>query len=174
MGELFREYSRPWDNLARLHIKNTWETTNRFLELVLQHLTDDDVREKILRLLLNPIMMQKLEAAYGKLDELLEVHKEHPLTTNHYFMDNRKKLQQKDTKDDMQRKLKSISKPGQMMSVEEVTHLISNSGMSDFGAKDIDMLAAEDAYDNMMAYYKVTMAIFITPSRNSLTRCRLQ
>lgn len=142
---------------ARAHIKNTWEITNKFLELMLQHLTDDDVREKIFRLWLNPIMAQKLEAAYGKLDELLEVHKEHPLTTNHYFMDNRKKLQQRDTKDELQRKLKSMATPGLMLSVEDVAALIKNSGSE--VNPDMDMLAAEDAYDNMMAYYKVTITI---------------
>ncbi|KFX88815.1 hypothetical protein O988_08880 [Pseudogymnoascus sp. VKM F-3808] len=159
VGELFREYSRPWEVHARMHIKNTWEITNRFLGLVLQHLTDDDVCEKLLRLWLNPIMAQKLEAAYDKLDELLDVHKEHPLTTNHYFMDNRKKFQQKDTKDEMQRKLKSVTKPGQMMSVDDVALLVMTLN-SDVGV-DMDMLAAEDAYDNMMAYYKVAMKLFM-------------
>ncbi|KFY95134.1 hypothetical protein V500_02918 [Pseudogymnoascus sp. VKM F-4518 (FW-2643)] len=159
VGELFREYSRPWEMLARLHIKNTWEITNRFIDLVLRHLTDDDVREKILQLWLNPIMAQKLETAYGKLGELLDVHKEHPLTTNHYFMDNRKKLQQKDTKDEIQRKLKSIAKPGQMVSVEDITLLMNN--LNSEVNTDMDMLAAEDAYDNMMAYYKVAMKLFM-------------
>jgi hypothetical protein len=173
VGELFREYSRPWEVHARMHIKNTWEITNRFLGLVLQHLTDDDVCEKLLRLWLNPIMAQKLEAAYDKLDELLDVHKEHPLTTNHYFMDNRKKFQQKDTKDEMQRKLKSVTKPGQMMSVDDVALLMMTLN-SDVGV-DMDMLAAEDAYDNMMAYYKVDIAISATAiSCNLLTPCRLQ
>lgn len=158
MGELFREYSRPWESFARNHIKNTWEITNKFLELLLLHLTDDDVCEKILRLWLNPIMAQKLKAAYGKLDELLEVHKEHPLTTNHSFMDNRRKLQQKDTKDEMQRKLKSSVKHGQMLSVEDVTLLMNN--LNSEVSADMDMLAAEDAYDNMMAYYEVTIAIY--------------
>jgi len=155
-----------------MHIKNTWEITNRFLGLVLQHLTDDDVCEKLLRLWLNPIMAQKLEAAYDKLDELLDVHKEHPLTTNHYFMDNRKKFQQKDTKDEMQRKLKSVTKPGQMMSVDDISLLMLNLN-SDVGF-DMDMLAAEDAYDNMMAYYKVNIAVPITASYNLLTPYRLQ
>ncbi|OBT89992.1 hypothetical protein VE02_01614 [Pseudogymnoascus sp. 03VT05] len=159
VGELFREYSRPWEVHARAHIKNTWEITNKFLELMLQHLTDDDVREKIFRLWLNPIMAQKLETAYGKLDELLEVHKEHPLTTNHYFMDNRKKLQQRDAKEELQRKLKSMATPGLMLSVEDVAALIKNSGSE--VSPDMDMLAAEDAYDNMMAYYRVSMKLFM-------------
>lgn len=170
MGELFREYSRPWETLARAHIKNTWDMTNKFLELVLHHLTDDDVCEKLLRLWLEPIMAQKLETAYGKLDELLEVHKEHPFTTNHYFIDNRKKLQQKDTKDEIQKKLESVTKPGQTLSVEQITNLMKTMN-SDVNA-DMDMIAAEDAYDNMMAYYKVSMTSITTAPRSLLTRYR--
>ena len=144
--------------------------TNKFLELVLHHLTDDDVCEKLLRLWLEPIMAQKLETAYGKLDELLEVHKEHPFTTNHYFIDNRKKLQQKDTKDEIQKKLESVTKTGQMLSVEQITNLMKTMN-SDVNA-DMDMIAAEDAYDNMMAYYKVAMANITIPPRSLLTRYR--
>jgi hypothetical protein len=155
-----------------MHIKNIWEITNRFLDLVLQHLTDDDVREKILRLWLEPVMAQKLETAYGKLDELLEVHKEHPFTTNHHFIDNRKKLQQKDTKDEMQQKLKSISRFGQMVSVEDVTLLMEN--LNSEVKADMDTIAAEDAFDNMMAYYQVNITVCTTPLRSLLTRCRLQ
>jgi hypothetical protein len=45
---------------------------------------------------------------------------------------------------------------------------------SDVGV-DMDMLAAEDAYDNMMAYYKVNIAIYTTTSScNLLTQHRLQ
>ncbi|KAL5354349.1 hypothetical protein ACLOAV_000438 [Pseudogymnoascus australis] len=161
VGELFREYSRPWEMLARGHIKSTWDITNRFLGLVLQHLTDDDVRDKILRLWLNPIMAQKLETAYSKLDELLEVHKEHPLTINHSFINNRKELQQQDTKDEIQRKLESIARPGQALSVEGVTLAMKN--LTSEVSADMDMLAAEDAFDNMMAYYKVPIALVTTP-----------
>ncbi|KFY80386.1 hypothetical protein V499_00757 [Pseudogymnoascus sp. VKM F-103] len=130
-----------------------------FLDLVLQHLTDDDVREKILRLWLEPVMAQKLETAYGKLDELLEVHKEHPFTTNHHFMDNRKKLQQKDTKDEIQQKLLGVVKAGQKLSVEDITLLVMN--LKPEVKADMDTIAAEDAFDNMMAYYEVAMKLFM-------------
>ena len=68
-------------------------------------------------------MDRSLELAEEKLLELLEVHKDHPMTTNHEFIDNRRKLQQ-------QRSEESLS-------------------------TDMDLVAAEDAFDNMNAYYKV-------------------
>jgi CBS-domain-containing membrane protein len=142
-----------------MHIQNVWEATNRFLELVLQHLTDDDTREKILRLWLNPIMSQKLDTAYNKLDELLEVHKEHPLTTNHHFLDNRRKLQQKSNQEQLQEMLnREFVKPTQKLSVEDVSRLMSN--LNTAVNPDMDMAAAEDAFDNMNAYYEVAISPF--------------
>ena len=123
VGELFRDYSRPWAGLARDHITDVWNTTRLFLEIVLKHLADDDDCDKILRYWLDPILEKSLELAEEKLKELLEVHKDHPLTTNHDFIDNRRKLQ------------------GQRSEEEPIT--------------DMDLVAAEDAFDNMNAYYKV-------------------
>jgi uncharacterized Fe-S cluster-containing protein len=68
-------------------------------------------------------MDRSLELAEEKLKELLEVHKDHPMTTNHEFIDNRRKLQ----------KQRSEESP----------------------TTDMDLVAAEDAFDNMNAYYKV-------------------
>lgn len=123
VGELFRGYSRPWERIARDHITDVWDSTKRFIELVLQYLTDDEVCDKLLRYWLDPIMGERLEAANSKLDELLDVHKDHPMTTNYDFVDNRRRIQQKRDEDG--------------------------------STTDMDLVAAEDALDNMSAYYEV-------------------
>jgi hypothetical protein len=68
-------------------------------------------------------MEKNLEVAMEKLKELLEVHKDHPLTTNHDFIKNRRKLQQQRDEEEP--------------------------------SANMDLVAAEDAFDNMNAYYKV-------------------
>ena len=56
-------------------------------ELLLEYPTDDDdACGNIVRFWLNPITEQKMDVANGKLDELLEVHKNNFLTTNSLFM----------------------------------------------------------------------------------------
>jgi len=121
---------------------------------VLQYLSDDDAHEKILRLWLNPIMSKKLDAANAKLVELLEVHKEHPLTTNHHFLDNRKKLQEKSAQAQLQDMLnRKFNEPNQKLSVDDISRLMSN--LNTTVNPDMDMVAAEDAFDNMLAYYEV-------------------
>jgi hypothetical protein len=104
-------------------------------------------------------MAKKLGAANAKLDELLEVHKEHPLTTNHHFLDNRKKLQQKSTQDQLQEMLnREFNRPSDKLSAEDVSRLMSN--LSTTVNPDMDMVASEDAFDNMNAYYEVAILLF--------------
>jgi hypothetical protein len=64
-----------------------------------------------------------LEAANSKLNELLEVHKDYPMTLNHDFVANRRQIQRE----------RNEQEPNISM----------------------DMVAAEEAFDNMTAYYKV-------------------
>jgi hypothetical protein len=154
VGELFRQYSRPWGELARLHIRNVWETANRFLELLLQHLTDDEARDNIYRFWLYPVMEEKLNSAYNKLEELLEVHKDFPMTTNSHFINKSKTLRQDNSKEQFEDAMKKATQQlGQKATVEEISRFLSS--ITPKTNLDMDMVAAEEAFDNMNAYYEV-------------------
>ncbi|MCJ1479574.1 hypothetical protein MMC13_008260 [Lambiella insularis] len=160
VGELFREYSSPWEDLAREHIKKVWEYINKFIEGLLLHQTDTVVADSILRIWLQPIMEQRLTAAYEELEKLVAVHKEEPMTLNHYFLDNVKKRKQRDIKDDFEERLrKKFVEPDQTLSISDVAAIMAsvNPGIS----PDMDLVAAEDAFDNMQAFYKVAMKTFM-------------
>ena len=81
-------------------------------------------------------MTEKLDAAYAKLAELLEVHKEYPMTTLHQFIDNRNKVRNRNT---IARVLSAIIP-------------ITNP--------DMNLIAAEDALDNMSAFYEVNLSLY--------------
>lgn len=154
VGELFRLYSQPWGLLARQHIKTVWETTNRFLELLLRYLTDDDVCEKVLRHWLYPIMEEKLNLAYSKLDELLQVHKDYPMTTNIHFIENSRARQQDNGRTQPEPTMRSRPKAAEhSVNTDELSQTLS--GMRTGVDIDMDMVAAEVAFDNMNAYYEV-------------------
>lgn len=158
VGELFRQYSRPWGDLARLHIKKVWQTVNRFLELLLRHLTDEDVCDKIFRFWLHPIMEEKLNLAYSKLDELLEVHKDYPMTTNSHFINRSRTPGQNSGKTNFETMLGNRLISGKDMSVDEIRQMmITTTTNADL---DMDMIAAEEAFDNMNAYYEVWRETF--------------
>lgn len=153
MGELFRQYSRPWARLAQRHIRNVWDTSVRFLELLLKYLTDDDTCEKILKFWLIPIMEEKLKLAYRKLDELLEVHQDYPLTTNIHFIKNSQKPRLDHVKVELERRIKEEIAGSQTVSIQDISRIMS--AMESTGSLKMDLMAAEEALDNMNSFYEV-------------------
>ena len=154
VGEIFREYSQPWKHLAQRHISKVWESTKSFLDQALHHFTDSGVSDAILRYLIDPIMEEKLSKAYLKLEELLAVHREAPLTTNHYFRDNVQDLQQKRNGVAVEEKLRSAFVGRENLTENDIPYLLSL--IQPKVSPDMDRVAAEDAFDNMNAFYKVT------------------
>jgi hypothetical protein len=119
---------------------------------VLLHLADGDVADKMFRLWIVPIMQKKLEAAYGKLEELLEVHKEHPMTTNHQFVDNRMEIKLQKRDKDFEDRVNSAAPDHLFRAHEIITMKLASIPKI---SPDMDVVAAEDALDNMIAYYRV-------------------
>jgi hypothetical protein len=108
---------------------------------VLQYLANPDIGDAVFSLWLSPIMDQRLQAAYTKLDELTAVHKDHPMTTNHYFLDNVKKLQQRETKEELGEKLKkSFTQANGTLSIDDVAAILSAAGPKT--SPDMDLVAA--------------------------------
>lgn len=127
----------------------------RFLELLLRFLTDNVASEKILQFWLLPIMEEKLKSAYSKLDELLEVHKDHPMTTNKHFINSCKKPRQDNTKAEIEKRIRqSFPNPGQKFGIDDIMDILSTTKPSSH--MDTDMIAAEEAFDNMNAFYEVS------------------
>ena len=99
-------------------------------------------------------MEEKLALAYSKLEELLEVHRDHPMTTNSQFINNSKVTRQDNTKDEIETKIKRefTAKFGKV-SMEDITRIMSMKESS--SSSDMDMMAAEEALDSMIAFYEV-------------------
>ena len=121
--------------------------------LLLRHLTDDDVSENIFRFWLQPIMEEKLNLACSKLDELLEVHKDYPMTTNNHFIIKSMTSRQNSGKESLESILRSRVQSGKALSAEELNQMMSTVATKT--DPDMDLVAAEEALDNMNAYYEV-------------------
>jgi hypothetical protein len=98
-------------------------------------------------------MEEKLNLAYSKLDELLEVRKDYPMTTNYDFINTSKLPRQGSSNGNLEAILRGRLGLGQDVSVDEITRMLS--AMTSKADLDMDMVAAEEAFDNMDAYYKV-------------------
>lgn len=154
VGEVFREYSRPWEGLARRYIKDVWDATKSFVEQALHHLTDTSVSDALLRHLLDPIMDNKLKLAYAKLDELVSIHKEHPETRNHYFTDTYNALQRKQSATETTNALEKAFAEQCDMTEDSIPFLVAM--LQQKPEANMEIVAAESTYNAMEAFYKVT------------------
>lgn len=153
VGEIFREYSRPWEGLAHRYIKGVWDTTKSFVEQALQYLTDTTVSDALLRYLLDPIMDNKLKLAYAKLEELMAVHKEHPETRNHYFTDMYNALQWKQSEAETTNVLLKAFQDQSSMTDDDIPSLVAI--LREKREADMDLLTAQSTYSAMEVFYKV-------------------
>ncbi|KAL8663745.1 MAG: hypothetical protein Q9168_008039 [Polycauliona sp. 1 TL-2023] len=159
VGEVFREYSEPWEGIARSHIRSVWESTKFFIEQVLQHLTDAEVCGALFYELLKPIMDGKLDLAYSKLGEVTAVYKDHPATLNHYFQENVLALQKARRNPPIEEKLRGIFSERSKIYEEDIPLLMSAMQFEE--TPDMTRKAAEEIFDNMNAFYKTAMKVFL-------------
>lgn len=83
VGGLFHEQAKPWEELARKHLRNICHAVRAFLELTVTYLTDEITSESFLRKLLDPLIDREKNLLDPKLDEILAPHqREHPITYN--------------------------------------------------------------------------------------------
>ncbi|KAJ4290872.1 hypothetical protein N0V90_010068 [Kalmusia sp. IMI 367209] len=168
VGEVFREYSQPWEGLARRYIKDVWNITKGFVEQVLLHLTDNIVSDALLRSLLDPIMDDRLTLANAKLDELMAVHKEYPETRNRSFTERYNALQQRQWETKTTRVLEEAFEKNGDMTADDVPHLLEL--LRQHTEIDADRVAAESTFNAMEAFYKVAIKLFIDNVPNLVVR----
>lgn len=155
VAEVFREYSKPWNELARQHISEVWYATRVLLERVVEHLTEPDLGDLLFRFLLDPLMDEFLRNAQTKLAELNAVRDKAPITSNHYFRDTVTKLRRERDVANMTPKLKrlfDVSPPG-VLDSSKIPDIILTAYPN--VQPDMDRVAAEDIFDYMSAFYKV-------------------
>ena len=160
VGTVFREYSSPWEAIARRHVEEVGLAARGFLGQALRYLTNPQIAHSLLESWVTPKMNAALVDAGKQLDSLLQVHKREPMTTNHYFTDTAHKLKQKRIQSSVEAKLRSLLIPNQRLTeanIQEVLHVIN-----DTAEPDMDRHAAEAALDNMQAFYKVSSVRWLT------------
>ena len=94
-----------------------------------------------------------MKLAYRKLDELLEVHQDYPLTTNIHFIKNSQKPRLDHVKVELERRIKEEIAGSQTVSIQDISRIMS--AMESTSSLKMDLMAAEEALDNMNSFYEV-------------------
>lgn len=151
VGILFRDQSKPWEEIARSHLMAAWESVRFFVSLVLQHLTDDHTYSLIVGTLMEPELEKIREGLLDKLDELTSyIKRGHPLPVGKSFL---VRIQQARRDREFQRLKSALGKP-----VDSDTELAFNELEQAFSKLRVraDEHAAAQIIDEMEAYYEVS------------------
>ncbi|EXJ87644.1 hypothetical protein A1O1_04568 [Capronia coronata CBS 617.96] len=167
IADLFFEQAQRWEGLTRGYISQLWDRTTVAIGLILNHVADSRTAEQLLRRIVHPA----LEGIKFKLDDavsgILAPHQAgHPITYNHYFIENLQKLRQKRQRQLLSKKLDQFFGTnsdegltwceGRTVDVKSLLTTLTESSMP-----DMDRFACSEAIDGMMAYYKVAMKTLV-------------
>ncbi|KAI9764204.1 MAG: hypothetical protein M1840_008594 [Geoglossum simile] len=166
IGELFHEQARPWAGLSHEHLDQVWEATKVFLENTINHLTDRHTYNALFQQWMDRILDEKLQHAHETVDRLMQDCGKHPITYNHYFIENVQKTIQKHREVELTKNLRKFFGQGYGEDGDQIekTMFSLKSLVASLSAKteaDTDTYACIELLDRMQAYYKVALKTFI-------------
>lgn len=176
VADLFLEQSRPWEAIARRHVKAVWEAASNFVSLVADHIADDSTTKALRREVLEPAMRSILNDMSEKTTELLSPHREgHPITYSSDFTEALERVRrQRRYATEIERVLRNIFG---VNSVEGVAHLNGRYALRDLAdtlvnippnESNMEELAANEVLDCLDAYYTVRSSLGCRPLTSQL------
>ncbi|KAK3312206.1 P-loop containing nucleoside triphosphate hydrolase protein [Apodospora peruviana] len=165
VAELFREQSRPWEDIARRHVERVWKEACNFLHLVIAHIADGSTSNALQQEVFEPAMKQLLHNLREKTTELLKPHQSgHPITYNHYFTETlqsvrRDRLGVKVGVDKILKDFFGLQDLGGVRRLSNMSYDFTDlvQRLSQDREPDMDQFAAKEALDCLNAYYKVSI-----------------
>ncbi|KAK0719412.1 P-loop containing nucleoside triphosphate hydrolase protein [Lasiosphaeris hirsuta] len=168
ISDLFLEQSKPWESIAREHVKTVCDSARCFLDLVVTHIADVSTAKSLQREICDPALNDLRKSLDEKIGEFLKPHQEgHPITYNHYFTEALESVRRESVEKATSRVLEAYF--GVNISAQTYiggTHynlddLVSKLTACHDREPDVDKFAAKEALDCMTAYYKVALKRFI-------------
>lgn len=176
VGEIFRQQSRPWGEIASDHAHGVWEAVKTFLGLALGTcsqrqgllnryrngnadkksigaLTDEDTVDGLFREIIEPLMRERLKNLDLRMEEVLlpYIHG-HPITYNHYFTETIQAIRQQRQEDMFKNRLsRKFGSP--LPKSLAITDLVST--VTAPSEANMDKFACSEILLCMEAYYKV-------------------
>ncbi|KAE8368347.1 P-loop containing nucleoside triphosphate hydrolase protein [Aspergillus caelatus] len=162
VGSLFRDQSKPWEDIARLHLLNAWESVKYFACLLIRHLTDEPTYTLLVGTVLAPQLEGMKDGLLSKLGELTAyIKRGHPLPVGRSFLS----------------KIQSARTTRQIATLREglsLSHSLfgPKDGSESFDVHDLvravselqsssDQFAAAEIIDQMQAYYDTSIVTFV-------------
>lgn len=163
IGDLFYEQSQPWESIVNHFAHRILEATRTTVNLILEHIADEETIVGLMRQIINPTMDSLKQALEQKAKEVLDPHQRgHPITYNHYLIDNIQKAKGMHSRKRLEKTMYSffnVQDPDNAHSQWLHGTFDLKSLLDQLTAKtevDMDRFACSEAIDCMQAYYKVS------------------
>lgn len=162
VGDLFIDQSQPWRAIAKSLADDIMEAVCQTTQLAIEHVAASDVMDQV-----NKFVHERTEALKveldDKIDELLTLATNHPITYNRLLTENVQKAQQARQKRAIKQLLRNtfgsqhFEDPDRKISLNPVTFvdLLAESLES-----NMELFGSSAAVDYMEAYYKVSYTLF--------------
>ncbi|CAP85702.1 Pc20g03730 [Penicillium rubens Wisconsin 54-1255] len=169
LANLFRDQSEPWADIARAHVKKSWETIREFVSLLMDHLADEHMSAVIIRTVIQPQLDRMHASLLGKVLELTAANKRghalplsrsflrgHPLPLDRSFLARMQKSRNDRVLAHLQQSLPSslpsnFSTTYNMGEIRAATQSMESSS---------NPFVASDLIDQFQAYYNNALGVF--------------
>ena len=160
VSELFRDQSRPWEKLAREHVRKIWLASKAFLERVFEILADEETFETLFTHWIDPSLTARFKRANDRLDGLLIDRERHAITYNHYYTEVlqslREERQVKTLGEKIQRFMSTSPETPQRAYRDSLDVSRLARSLATQRESDMDVFACSELLDSVRAFYKVS------------------
>ena len=167
IGDLFYAQSKPWESLVKRYTAVILDATRKTLNLILEYTADESTRDGLTRHVINPAMEVLKKGLEDMTATVLEPHKRgHPITYNHYLIDNIQKAKEGQRKKALTQKLDSFFGTNIEAGITycerrdfDVKSLLGSLTQNTIA--DMDRYACFEAIECMQAYYKISCLLIM-------------
>ncbi|ORY57502.1 P-loop containing nucleoside triphosphate hydrolase protein [Pseudomassariella vexata] len=158
IGDLFHEQCQPWKKWIEEYSGRIMKEVDYSITAVLAHVVDEITGAELWAELLSPGLDKLKEKFHVKVAEILAPHESgHPITYNHYMVNNFQTALARHRRDDIERRLRASSQVnsdnGRVFgSLETILDAVARDTEA-----DMETFACSTATDMMEAYYKVAL-----------------
>jgi len=158
MGQLFREQSQPWHDLAQAHLDRIETLCSDFVHVAINHVVAEDVAKRLQDVKLDTALKTRYHNAREELVRLVEDKQRHPITYDPSYTANVKEARERKANARLQAMIKEAT-----VHFEDDEGNVNPMCNPDILARafrkeeqrDQELAIAEDALDSQLAFYKV-------------------
>jgi hypothetical protein len=150
---LFQDQSTPWKGIAEKHIMEVWTAARTFLQMVLNHVGNEEILRSVSRQLFDPWFGEKIVEMEKMLGLLLKQHQRgNPITYNPHFLIN---TRVRHTSERVHQVHKTLN-TGDYSSGDSTKYSWSDIEQAVRKAENTDSYSSSDIILSTEAYYEVS------------------